>query len=122
MSEIKITIDVPQLGGLITALEHIANAMCGDTATVAATAETQAVEDNTNKTKAVKMSAQNEESTDKQYTQYTLEEVRAVFMKCAKKHGKEEVKKILANLGVSKVTEIKTEDFAKAVKAVEEVK
>lgn len=119
MSEIKITIDVPQLGGLITALEHIADSMCNTATATVTTTETQAVEDNTNKTKAVKMSAQNEESTDKQYT---LEEVRAVFMKCAKKHGKEEVKKILANLGVVKVTEIKEEDFAKAVKAVEEVK
>lgn len=120
MSEIKITIDVPQLGGLITALEHIADSMCNTATATVTTAETQAVEDNTNKTKAVKMSAQNEESTDNK--QYTLEEVRAVFMKCAKKHGKEEVKKILADLGVAKVTEIKEEDFAKAVKAVEEVK
>ena len=48
--------------------------------------------------------------------------MRAVFMKCAKAHGKDEVKKILAELGVTKVTEIKQEDFAKAVKAVEEVK
>ncbi len=119
MSEIKITIDVPQLGGLITALEHIANSMRDKATATAKPAEPQAVEANTNKTKAVEMSAQDEKSTDKQYT---LEEVRAVFMKCAKAHGKEEVKKILANLGVSKVTEIKEEDFAKAVKAVEEVK
>lgn len=120
MSEIKITIDVPQLSGVITALEHLANAMCGAGITTTAITEPQTVEakEDTVSTET-KTPALTDESTDKPYT---LEEVRAVFMKCAKKHGKEEVKKILASLGVAKVTEIKEEDFAKAVKAVEEVK
>nr|WP_294665414.1 hypothetical protein [uncultured Ruminococcus sp.] len=120
MSEIKITIDVPQLSGVITALEHLANAMGGPNITTVAITEPQTVEAKTDTAKGeTKTPTLTDESTDKQYT---LEEVRAVFMKCAKKHGKEEVKKILADLGVAKVTEIKEEDFAKAVKAVEEVK
>lgn len=120
MSEIKITIDIPQLRGVITALEHLANAMGGPNITTATIAEPHTVEAKTDAAKdETKTPVPTDESTDKQYT---LEEVRAVFMKCAKKHGKEEVKKILADLGVAKVTEIKEEDFAKAVKAVEEVK
>ncbi len=121
MSEIKITIDVPQLSGVITALEHLANAMGGPNITTVAITEPQTVEAKTDTAKGeTKTPTLTDESTDNK--QYTLEEVRAVFMKCAKKHGKEEVKKILADLGVAKVTEIKEEDFAKAVKAVEEVK
>ena len=112
MSEIKITVEIPQLDVLITAIENLAGTTTG-------------------KEPVTKKPAVKSEPTPKPQEnipqsepekQYTIEEVRAVFMKCAKAHGKDEVKKILAELGVTKVTEIKQEDFAKAVKAVEEVK
>ncbi len=45
MSEIKITIDVPQLSGVITALEHLANAMGGPSITTVAITEPQTVEE-----------------------------------------------------------------------------
>ena len=117
MSEIKITVEIPQLDVLITAIENLAGTTTG--------------KEPVKSTETTKKPAVKSEPTPKPQEnipqsepekQYTIEEVRAVFMKCAKAHGKDEVKKVLAELGVTKVTEIKQEDFAKAVKAVEEVK
>lgn len=117
MSEIKIMVEIPQLDVLITAIENLAGTTTG--------------KEPVKSTETTKKPAVKTEPTPKPQgnipqsepeKQYTIEEVRAVFMKCAKAHGKDEVKKILAELGVTKVTEIKQEDFAKAVKAVEEVK
>ena len=116
MSEIKITVEIPQLDVLITAIEHL----------VGVTGKEPVESSETVKKPAVKNEPASKPQEDipqsEPEKQYTIEEVRAVFMKCAKAHGKDEVKKILAELGVTKVTEIKQEDFAKAVKAVEGVK
>lgn len=119
MSEIKITVEIPQLDVLITAIENLAGTTTGKGKEPVKSTETT-------KKPAVKSEPtpkpQENIPQSEPEKQYTIEEVRAVFMKCAKAHGKDEVKKILAELGVTKVTEIKQEDFAKAVKAVEEVK
>ncbi len=120
MSEIKIRVEIPQFDVLITAIEHLANAR-GENATlsVETTSDSHIVESKTNKPAPKPQEKIPQSETE---NQYTIEDVRAVFMKCAKAHGKDKVKKILAELGVAKVTEIKQEDFARAVKAVEEVK
>ena len=126
MSEIKITVEIPQLDVLITAIEHLAGATGKEPAESSETVKKPAKSSETVKKPAVKNEPTSKPQEDipqsEPEKQYTIEEVRAVFMKCAKAHGKDEVKKILAELGVTKVTEIKQEDFAKAVKAVEEVK
>ena len=117
MSEIKITVVIPQLDVLITAIENLAGTTTGkEPVKSTETAKKPAV-----KSEPTPKPQENIPQSEPE-KQYTIEEVRAVFMKCAKAHGKDEVKKILAELGVTKVTEIKQEDFAKAVKAVEEVK
>ena len=117
MSEIKITVEIPQLDVLITAIEHLAGATTGKEPVESAETVKKPAVKNEPTPKPQEDIPQSEPEK-----QYTIEEVRAVFMKCAKAHGKDEVKKILAELGVTKVTEIKQEDYAKAVKAVEEVK
>ena len=137
MSEIKITVEIPQLDVLITAIEHLAGATGKEPVKSAETVKkpvksAETVKKPVKSAETVKKPAVKNEPTPKPQEdnppqsepekQYTIEEVRAVFMKCAKAHGKDEVKKILAKLGVAKVTEIKQEDFAKAVKAVEGVK
>ncbi len=117
MSEIKITVEIPQLDVLITAIENLA----GTTAGKEPVKSTETTKKPAVKSEPTPKPQENIPQSEPE-KQYTIEDVRAVFMKCAKAHGKDKVKKILAELGVSKVTEIKQEDFAKAVKAVEEVK
>lgn len=117
MSEIKITVEIPQLDVLITAIENLA----GTTTGKEPVKSTETTKKPAVKTEPTPKPQENIPQSEPE-KQYTIEDVRAVFMKCAKAHGKDEVKKILAELGVTKVTEIKHEDFAKAVKAVEEVK
>lgn len=116
MIEIKITMEIPQLETLSAAIEHIAGAAGKEPDESTETVKKPAVKSEPTPEPQYDISQSESEK------QYTIEEVRAVFMKCAKVHGKDEVKKILAKLGVTKVTEIKQEDFAKAVKAVEGVK
>lgn len=113
MSEIKITVESAMLDRLVKAIEYLTKAVAANTSGTVSVPNSDTAP---NRAESELQKAETEE------TQYTLEEVRAVFMKCAKVHGKEEVKRILSELGVSKVTEIKQEDFAKAVKAVEGVK
>jgi hypothetical protein len=117
MSEIKITVEIPQLDVLITAIKNLA----GTTTGKGPVKSTETTKKPAVKSEPTPKPQENIPQSEPE-KQYTIEEVRAVFMKCAKAHGKDEVKKILAELGVTKVTEIKQEDFAKAVKAVEEVK
>lgn len=116
MSEIKITVESAMLDKLVKAIEYLTKAVATNTSGTVSLPHSD-IAPNKVESEPQKNIPQSEPEK-----QYTIEEVRAVFMKCAKAHGKDEVKKILAELGVTKVTEIKQEDFAKAVKAVEEVK